>query len=58
MRRSRSTVSAVVAMFCITAKRLAAHGYPRAPEAATTLEGGPGGGSGTVFKLTGLSLEF
>jgi hypothetical protein len=53
MRRSRSTVSTIVAMLSITAKRLAADGYPRAPEAAATLEGGSGGGTGTVFKLTG-----
>jgi hypothetical protein len=52
MRRSRSTVPiTIVAMLSITAKGLAADGYPRALEAAATLEGGLG--VGTVFKLTG-----
>jgi hypothetical protein len=46
MRRSRSTVPiTIVAMLSITAKGLAADGYPRALEAAATLEGGPGGGA-------------
>ena len=53
MRRSRSTAPiTIVAMLSITAKGLAADRYPRAPEAAATWEGGDGGGTGTVSKLT------
>jgi hypothetical protein len=55
MRRSRSTVPiTIVAMLSITAKGLAADGYPRALEAAATLEGGPGGGTGTTYQASGI----